>query len=154
MTIKRQQWAKRAEEQHIEETRRVVKAYSGLSDPHLSQGSFWLLTEGTWDMSWICSSVQQLSVAARREKHINVGLFLDLIWDLICSPTLRFTDYEDEITYCLHTGSTPSGVAPGWAWPCVYHLEDTPPPSGSRQSGRPPKPRKLIAKGMRWGPSL
>lgn len=97
-------------------------------------------------MSWICSSVQQLSVAATREKHINVGLFLDLI----CSPTSpRFTDYENEITHCLHTESTPSGVAPGWAWPCVYHLEDTPPPSGSRQSGRPPKPRKLIAKGMR-----
>ena len=38
------------------------ETYSELRGPHLSHGSFLLRTEGTWEISWMSSSMQQLSV--------------------------------------------------------------------------------------------
>lgn len=43
----------------------VGETYSELRGPHLSQGSFLLTAEGTWEMSRMSSSVQQLSVSGK-----------------------------------------------------------------------------------------
>lgn len=80
---------------------------------------------------------------------------------LISSPLLVITPLGSKVfrdnhavTHCQSKAHTPSGAAPGWAWPCVCRLGDTPPPRGLRQSARPPNTRKPIARGERWLPSL
>lgn len=48
-----------------------TQTYSELKAPHLSHGSFLLMSEGTWEMSWMSPSVQQLSVIGNGGENIS-----------------------------------------------------------------------------------
>lgn len=117
----------------------------------MSQGSFLLLAEGTWEMSWMSSSVQQLSVSSKERKTFQQAVSWAILFDIFitsCHYTIEYTVlqvFKHAVTHCLRTAHSPSGVTPGWVWPCACRPEDTSPPSGFHQSAQPPNMHKPIA---------
>ena len=56
-------------------------AYSELRGPHLSHGSFLLISEGRWEISWMSPSVQQLSVIGKNREIFWSSVSQDISFD-------------------------------------------------------------------------
>lgn len=127
--------------------------YSELRGPHLSHGSFLLIAEVTWEISWMSPSVQQLSVIGKDGEtfQLSVRTFLVGMVGYFCHHIVEHVAIKDKNadTHCRHTAHTPRGVALGWARPCVCRLGDTPPQTDFHQSAERLKMRRPTAAGKR-----